>query len=60
MESEMLIIIENYKSILNALKDHPQWRAKFVTDVSKIIAFANIKSHLPQIYAEIDQQRIFK
>ena len=60
MESEIKIIISNYKKILDALKDYPLWRVKFVTDVSKIIAFANIKSNLPQIYAEIDQQRIFK
>jgi hypothetical protein len=60
MESEIKIIIENYKIILDALKDYPLWREKFVIDVSKIIAFSNIKTHLPQIYEEIDQQKIFK
>lgn len=60
MESEIKIIIENYKTLLNALNDYPLWRLKFVTDVSKIIAFSNIKTHLPQIYEEIDQQKIFK
>ena len=60
MEKELYVLIDNYKIILDALKDYPQWRQKFVTDVSKIIAFSNIKSHLPQIYKEIDQQRIFK
>lgn len=60
MEQEILVIIDNYKTILEALKDYPDWRQKFVTDVSKIVAFANIKSRLPQIYDQIDQQRIFK
>ena len=60
MGVEITHIINNYKKIRDALDDYPLWKAKFITDVSKIIAFSNIKSNLPQIYAEIDQQRIFK
>lgn len=60
MTTEIKIIIENYKTILEGLKDYPLWREKFENDVSKIIAYANIKSRLPQIYEYIDQQKIFK
>jgi len=60
MTSEIKIIIENYKTIVEGFEDYPLWKDKFVNDVSKIIAFANIKSRLPQIYEYIDQQKIFK
>ena len=60
MEKELYIIIDNYKIILDSLKDYPMWREKFVKDVSKIIAFSNIKAHMPHVYKEVDQQRIFK
>lgn len=60
MTSEIHFLIENYKTILDALKDYPLWKVKFENDVSKIIAYANIKSRLPQIYEYIDQQKIFK
>ena len=60
MTSEIKIIIENYKTILEGLQDYPLWKDKFENDVSKIIAIANIKSRLPQIYEYIDQQKIFK
>ncbi len=60
MTSEIKIIIENYKIVLEGLQDFPLWRAKFENEVSKIIAIANIKSRLPQIYEFIDQQKIFK
>jgi len=56
----MDVIIHNYKMILDGLKDYPNWKQKFEEDVSKIIAFSNIKSRLPQIYEFIDQQKIFK
>jgi len=60
MSSEIKIIIENYKTISEGLKEYPLWKAKFENDVSKIIAYSNIKSRLPQIYEYIDQQKIFK
>jgi len=60
MASEIHLLIKNYKIILDELKDFPLWKNKFENDVSKIIAYANIKSRLPQIYEYIDQQKIFK
>lgn len=60
MTEEIKIIIENYKIIVEGLKEYPLWKTKFVNDVSKIIAIANIKSRLPQIYEYIDQQKVFK
>ncbi len=60
MAKEIKILIDNYKTILEGLKEYPLWKVKFENDVSKIIAFANIKSRLPQIYEYIDQQKIFK
>lgn len=56
----MNIIIENYRIILDGLKDYPLWKSKFEDDVNKIIAFSNIKSRLPQIYEIIDKQKFFK
>ncbi len=56
----MDIIIHNYKMILDSLKEYPCWKEKFENDVSRVIAYSNIKSRLPQIYEFIDQQKIFK
>ena len=52
--------MSNYNLILEGLKEYPLWREKFENDVSKIIAFANIKSKFPEIYSCIDQQKAFK
>ena len=60
MGKEIKIIIENYHVLLEYLNDFPLWKDKFENDVSKIIAYSNIKSRLPQIYEYIDQQKIFK
>jgi len=60
MTHEIKILIDNYHTILENLRDYPLWKEKFENDVSKIIAIANIKSRLPQIYEYIDQQKIFK
>lgn len=60
MEAELRILIDNYKVILEGLKDSPLWKEKFENDVSKVVAYANIKSRLPQVYEYINQQKVFK
>lgn len=60
MVSEMKINIDNYKTILDGLKDYPLWKSKFENDTFLLIAFANIKSRFPEIFECIDQQKAFK
>jgi hypothetical protein len=54
------ILLANYHSILNDLKDYPLWLEKFQLDISKLFAVSNIVIDLPEIYELVDRQKIFK
>jgi hypothetical protein len=60
LHEDVKILLENYKKIVNDLEEFPLWREKFESDVSKQFAFSNIIIDLPEIYALVDRQKIFK
>jgi len=60
LHDDMKIILSNYRNILHELNDYPEWKNKFINDVSKQFAFSNIQQNFPEIYKLIDQQKIFK
>jgi hypothetical protein len=60
LHADMKILLENYQTILNDLKDYPFWQEKFQLDISKLFALSNIVIDLPEIYELVDRQKIFK
>jgi hypothetical protein len=60
LHKELLVLLDNYKKILDDLKEYPLWREKFENDVIKLFAFTNTVFDTPEIYQLVDQQQIFK
>ena len=60
LHSDLKILLENYKNILEDLKEFPMWREKFEIDIGNLFAFTNTVFDTPEIYGMIDQQKIFK
>jgi len=50
MESELIIHVDNFNRILEALKDYPEWKAKTKDDINKLLAYGNMKDHFPEFY----------
>ncbi len=60
MHKELHVLLDNYKRILEDLKEYPLWKDKFENDIVKLFAFTNTVFDTPEIYALVDQQKIFK
>ncbi len=60
LHSDLKVLLQDYKYILDNLKDYPLWQEKFENDVSKLFAFSNIVFDVPEIYQLVDRQKIFK
>ncbi len=60
IHNDLKILLQNYKNILQDLKEYPLWMEKFENDVGKLFAFTNTIFDTPEIYELVDQQKIFK
>lgn len=60
LKEDLLILLDNYKVICEALKDYPLWKEKFESESSKLFAYNNTIFDTPDIYELINQQKIFK
>jgi hypothetical protein len=60
IHSDIKILLQNYKNVLEDLKEYPLWREKFENDIGKLFAFTNTVIDIPEIYQLVDQQKIFK
>jgi hypothetical protein len=60
IHNDLKILLQNYKSILEDLKEYPLWKEKFEIEVGKLFAFTNTIFDSPEIYELIDQQKVFK
>ena len=50
LESDLIVHIENFKRIIIALENYPEWKAKAKEDVNKLLAYGNMKEHFPEFY----------
>lgn len=60
LKKDLKIFINNFIAISEALDDYPEWKNKFILDISKQFAFINIQKDAPDVYKLIQQQKLFK
>jgi hypothetical protein len=60
LHADLKIMIKNYQTIIDALKEYPLWLEKFTNDINKQLANLNIRFDMPEIYEILDQQKLFK
>jgi hypothetical protein len=50
METELTIHAQNYKRIMIALENYPEWKLKVHEDFNKLLGFSNMKETFPEFY----------
>lgn len=60
IKDDLEVLLNNYKTIINHLKDYPEWQKKFELDTGKQFAYINIQKKFPEIFESFKQEIFFK